>query len=139
MEVSKPSSPKVTQVPVLQLGDILIVPVPEELRDSDGVALEAELTATIYQTGAKGVLLDLTIVQTVDSFLGRLLTEIGEVCGLLGAQTVLVGIQPPIAVTLVELGLDLSGVQTAANTVRGMALVRKLIAQESLGDRHDGR
>jgi rsbT antagonist protein RsbS len=84
-------------------------------------------------------MLDVSVVETLDSFLGRLLGEIGKTAQLLGAQTVIVGIQPAIAVTLVELGLDFSGIHTALDTTRGMKLLHRLMARNEMRDGHNGR
>lgn len=118
------------RVPILQVEDVLIATVQEELRDRDALSLQEELTATLERTGARGVLLDLSIVETVDSFLGRLLNDIAAGSRLMGAQTVLVGIQPAVAITLVELGLELRGVHTALTAERGRALLHRLMARE---------
>jgi rsbT antagonist protein RsbS len=114
----------VARVPVVRLGDILVATVHEELLDRDALALQAELSATLERTGAHGVLLDVSVVETVDSFLGRLLNDIAASTRLLGARTVVVGIQPAVAVTLVELGLELKGVLTALDAERGMRLLQ---------------
>ena len=118
---------------LVQLGDTLVATVQETLHDRDALALQAELGAALERTGARGLLLDVSVVETVDSFLGRLLSEIAAGARLLGAQTVVAGIQPPVAITLVELGLGLPGVRTALDPERGMALLRRLIAAEEAG------
>lgn len=118
------------RVPVIRVGDALIATVQEELRDRDAVELQAAVTGILEHTGARGVLLDLSAVATVDSFLGRLMNDIAAATRLLGAQTVVVGIQPAVAITLVELGLELKGVHTALTPEKGLALLRRLIALE---------
>lgn len=118
------------RVPIVLVGDTLIATVQEDLRDADAMNLQEQLTERLEKTGARGVLLDLSIVDTVDSFLGRLIHDIAQVSRLLGAQTVVAGVQPAVAVTLVELGLDLQGVATALNAEQGLARVHKLVAQE---------
>jgi rsbT antagonist protein RsbS len=122
------------RVPIVRVGGTLIATVQEDLRDRDAVELQINLTEQLERTGATGVLLDLSIVETVDSFLGRLLHDIARVTRLLGAQTVVVGLQPAVAVTLVELGLELPDVPTALNADRGMALLKKLLRES----RRDG-
>jgi rsbT antagonist protein RsbS len=117
----------VARVPIVRIGDTLIASVQEELRDSDGLQLQEELSLGLERYSARGVLLDLSAVQTVDSFLGRLLNDIAVETRLLGAQTVVVGIQPAVAITLVELGLELRGVRTALDPERGMRLLRRLV------------
>lgn len=118
------------RVPVIQVHDTLIATVQEELRDRDALRLQEELIRALERSGARGVLLDLSSVETVDSFLGRLLHDIGAGTRLLGAHTVVVGIQPAVAITLVELGLELNGVATALNAEKGMALLRRLVTRE---------
>jgi len=123
------------RVPVIRIGDTLIATVQDDLRDRDAIELQTNLTTQLERTGARGVLLDLSIVETVDSFLGRLMHDVARVSRLLGAHTVVVGLQPAVAVTLVELGLQLPGVPTALSADKGMALLRKLRREE----RRNGR
>ena len=111
------------RVPIVRVGDILLATIQEDLHDRDAVALQEALTGELERTGASGVLLDFSVVQTVDSFLGRTLNDVVAAIRLLGAQTVVVGIQPAVAVTLVELGLELKGVRTALDSERGMRLL----------------
>lgn len=118
------------RVPIIQLDDLLIVTVLEELRDHDALALQEDLAEALQRARARGVLLDLSVVETIDSFLGRLLGEIAAGARLLGATTVVAGIQPAVAITLVELGLELRGIHTALNPRKGMALLRRLTAGE---------
>jgi rsbT antagonist protein RsbS len=117
----------VARVPIVRLGQTFIATVQEELRDSDALALQEELSYALERTGARGVLLDLSTVQTIDSFLGRLLNDTAAELRLLGAQTVVVGIQPAVAVTLVELGLELKGIRTALDVDRGLRLLGRLV------------
>ena len=119
------------RIPIVRIGDVLVAQVQEELRDRDALGLLDELTALLERTGSLGVLVDLSAVETVDSFLGRLLNDIAASTRLLGARTVLVGIQPAVAVTLVELGLELKGVQTALDPERGMRLLRSRLASNA--------
>jgi rsbT antagonist protein RsbS len=123
------------RVPIVRIGETLIASVQEDLRDRDALDLQEQLTAQLEKTGARGVLLDLSVVQTVDSFLGRLIHDIARVTRLLGAQTVVVGLQPAVAITLVELGLDLEGVRTSLDAERGLTLLRQLLAREARGRR----
>jgi rsbT antagonist protein RsbS len=120
------------RIPIIKIGQTLVITVQEDLRDRDAIELQVELGAALERTGASGVLLDISVVEMVDSFLGRLLAEIATGARLLGAETVVVGMQPAVAITLVELGLNLKGVHTALDTERGMAALRRLIAA---GDR----
>jgi rsbT antagonist protein RsbS len=117
----------VARVPVIRLGELLIATVQDELRDSDAIALQEDLTAALEHTGARGVLLDLSAVETLDSFLGRLLNDTAAEMRLLGAQTVIVGIQPAVAITLVELGLELKGIRTALTADKGLHMLRQLV------------
>lgn len=119
-----------TRVPIIRLGDTLIATVQEELGDSDALALQEDLSTSLERTGARGILLDLSAVQTVDSFLGRLINETAAEMRLLGAVTVIVGMQPAVAITLVELGLQLSGVHTALNPDKGMRLLRRVLRSD---------
>jgi rsbT antagonist protein RsbS len=123
----------------VQLGDLLVAAVQEELRDTDALALQAELSETLERTGARGVILDLSIVETVDSFLGRLLNDVAVGARLMGAQTVVVGIQPAVAITLVELGLELKGIRTALNSEKGLALLRRLLGPPGRDGERRGR
>jgi rsbT antagonist protein RsbS len=128
------------RVPIIRVGDALIATVQEELRDRDALDLQAALHEAVVRTGAWGVLLDLSAVETVDSFLGRLLSETAAGVRLLGAHTVVVGIQPAVAITLVELGLTLRGVHTALDAPRGLALLRRLaVGGDSRGRPARGR
>jgi rsbT antagonist protein RsbS len=117
----------VSTIPIVHIGDTLIATVQEEMRDRDGLKLQEDLSEGLEKSGAHGVLLDLSAVETVDSFLGRLLNEIASEMRLLGAHTVIVGIQPAVAVTLVELGLELKGVRTALNPEKGLRMLRGLV------------
>lgn len=116
------------RVPIIRVGEVLVATIQEDLHDSDAVQLQEELTAQLERTSARGVLLDFTLVETVDSFLGRMLNDVVLAIRLLGATTVVVGIQPAVAVTLVELGLELRGVRTALDAERGMRLVHTSLA-----------
>ena len=118
------------RVPIIKVGQVLIVSVTEELYDHDALVLQEDLNSALERTAAGGVLLDVSAVETVDSFLGRLLNEITMGARLLGAETVISGIQPSVAVTLVELGLELRGVHTALNSEKGLALLQRRMAQE---------
>lgn len=124
------------RVPIIHVGDTLIATVLEDLNDRDALALHEELGGRLEQTGVRGVLLDLTAVETVDSFLGRLLNDLAVHTQLMGARTVVVGIQPAVAITLVELGLQLTGVHTALNPIKGRILLRRLLAQDDTRGRN---
>ena len=118
------------QVPIVRVGEVLLATVQEDLLDQDALDLQVRLGEALERTNARGVLIDVSVVETVDSFLGRLLNETASGARLLGAQTVVVGIQPAVAITLVELGLELQGVRTAPDATKGLALLHRLIARE---------
>jgi rsbT antagonist protein RsbS len=120
----------VARVPVVRIGEILIATVQEDLYDRDALDLETRLTEMLAETGARGVLIDLSTVEMLDSFLGRLIGEIAASSRLMGAQTVVVGMRPAVALTLVELGIELRGIRTALNAAKGQALLMRLIADE---------
>lgn len=120
------------RAPVLRIGSTLVVTVLEDLHDRDAMTLQTELLGQLERTGATGVLLDLSVVEIVDSFLGRMLNDIAVGVRLLGAQMVVVGIQPAVAITLVELGLELKGVRTAVNADRGLARLKRLVSASKL-------
>lgn len=111
------------RIPILKLGSALLVTVQVDMHDRLAVALEEDLSEKIISSGASGVLIDISGLEIVDSFIGRMLDNIAAVSRLLDAQTVVVGMRPAVAITLVELGLSLTGVRTALNVERGMALI----------------
>lgn len=125
-------------VPIIRLRDTLIATVQEELYDRDALQLQEDLGRLLETGRVRGVLLDLSAVSTVDSFLARLIGNIASMSRLLGANTVVVGIQPAVAVTLVEFGLHLPEVRTALNAEKGLALLDRLLREESGGRRSDG-
>jgi rsbT antagonist protein RsbS len=114
----------VERIPILKLGDALLVTIQVDMHDQLAQALEEDLTAEIVRVGARGVLIDISALEVVDSFIGRMLDTIAAVSRMLDADTVVVGMRPAVAITLVELGLSLKGVKTALNVDRGMALIR---------------
>jgi rsbT antagonist protein RsbS len=120
----------VARVPIIHIGGILIATVLEDLYDRDALHLQEELGNLIERTGAHGVLLDFSVVEIVDSFLGRMINDIAAGSRLLGAHTVVVGIQPAVAMTLVELGLELTGVQTALNPEKGLAILQQRLDRD---------
>ena len=112
------------RIPILKFGDALLVTIQVDMHDRLAVALEEDLTSKIVAFNAKGVLIDISALEIVDSFIGRMLDNIAAVSRILDASTVVVGMRPAVAITLVELGLSLSGVKTALNVERGMALIK---------------
>ncbi|MBD0844710.1 STAS domain-containing protein [Streptomyces sp. TRM68416] len=116
-------SPVPGRVPVRRLDDVLLVAVQGDLHDGAAQQLQQDVVAAIAHSGATGVIIDIAEVDVVDSFLGRVLAEIAANAELLAAETVVSGMRPAVAITLVELGMDLPGLRTALNTERAMGLV----------------
>jgi rsbT antagonist protein RsbS len=114
------------RIPIIQFRDFLLVSIQVEVHDRLVLNLQSDLAEAINKTGVHGVLIDISAVEIVDSFVGRMLANVASVGRLLGATTVVVGIQPAIAITLVELGLTLDGVHTALDTESGMELLNRL-------------
>ena len=111
------------RVPILKLGDLLLVSIQIDLDDHTALALQDDLSDRIVATGARGVLIDISALEIVDSFIGRMLSTIASVAKVLDADTVVVGMRPAVAITLVELGLSLHGVRTALDVERGIRLL----------------
>lgn len=111
------------RVPILKLGRILLVSIQIDLQDQTAIALQEDLSDRIVETGATGVLIDISAVEIVDSFIGRMLSTIASISRVLDAETVVVGMRPAVAITLVELGLSLGGVRTALDVEKGMRLL----------------
>lgn len=120
------------RIPILRMGEFLLVTIQVDMQDELAMRLQDDLTNAIHNKGAKGVLIDISALEMVDSFIGRMIADISAMATILDARTVLVGMQPAVAITLVELGLSLPGVATALNVDRGMQLLRR-----SLDDSHD--
>jgi rsbT antagonist protein RsbS len=112
------------RVPILRLGKCLLVTVQVDMHDQLALTLQDDLTQKIVATGARAVLIDISALEMVDSFIGRMLGNLAAMSRVLDAQTVVVGMQPAVAITLVELGLSLPGIRTALNLDAGLALVR---------------
>lgn len=111
------------RVPVLRIGDVLLVSIQIDLQDHIAIQLQDDLSERIVETGAKGVLIDISALEIVDSFVGRMISTTAAVSRVLDAETVVVGMQPAVAITLVELGLTLDGVRTALDVDRGLAIL----------------
>jgi rsbT antagonist protein RsbS len=111
------------RIPILQMGKYLLVTIQVDMQDQTAIALQEDLAARIEATGARGVLIDISALEIVDSFIGRMLASISGIAKVLDATTVVAGMQPAVAITLVELGLSLQGVLTALNVERGMQLL----------------
>src|SRR5262249_6083511 len=112
------------RIPILRMGEFLLVSIQVDMHDQMALALQDDLTTKIEKTGARGVLIDISALEMVDSFIGRMIANISSMSRILDAHTVVVGMQPAVAITLVELGLSLPGVKMALNVERGMALLR---------------
>ncbi|CAM5675552.1 hypothetical protein SAVIM338S_07162 [Streptomyces avidinii] len=125
------------QVPVLRIGQVLLVSIQTDLDDHAVMRLQDDLAAAVVDSGAHGVVIDITAVEIVDSFVGRMLSTIASISRLLDAQTVVVGMRPAVAITLVELGLSLGGVRTALTLDKGLRMLEQARAS-SLGGRAAG-
>jgi rsbT antagonist protein RsbS len=119
-------------VPILKIGRSLLVPIQVDLSDQSAIALQHELAERIVATGAKGVLIDISSLEIVDSFIGRMLASMASVSRVLDATSVVVGMRPAVAITMVELGLSLGGVHTALNVEKGTELLAKLTSNGHL-------
>ena len=113
-------------VPILRLADALLVSIQVDLQDDDVMALQEELAEKIVDTSARGVIIDISAVDIVDSFIGRMFSSIAALSRVLDAETVVVGMRPAVAITLVELGLSLDGVRTALDLEKGLAILARL-------------
>jgi rsbT antagonist protein RsbS len=128
------------KIPILRMGPFLLVTIQVDMHDRLAFTLQNDLTEMISRTGACGVLIDISSLEMVDSFMGRMLANISSMSRVLDASTVVVGMQPAVAITLVELGLSLAGVRTALNVEKGMSLLKTsdrrplLEAEEDAGD-----
>jgi len=116
------------KIPILRMGKMLLVTIQVDLYDRLAETLEADLVQEIKKTGAQGVLIDISAVSIIDSFMGRIIGNIATISKIMDAETVVVGMQPAVAITLVELGLPLNGVLTALNVEKGMDLLRNKIS-----------
>lgn len=115
------------QIPILKMGKFLLVTIQIDLYDRLATNLETNLVQMVNKTGARGVLIDISALSIVDSFMGRILGNIGSMSKIMDAETVVVGMQPAVAITLIELGLELKGVYTALNVEKGMELLTSKI------------
>jgi len=120
----------VERIPILRMGDFLLVTIQVDMHDELAITLQDDLSERISKTSARGVLIDISALDMVDSFIGRMIGTISGLSKIMDAETVLVGMQPAVAITLVELGLTLPGVITALNVERGMNLLRERVQSE---------
>ncbi|MGQ9549953.1 MAG: STAS domain-containing protein [Roseiflexus sp.] len=121
------------RIPILKIGDVLIASIQVALHDASAVQFKDDLLQKIYDTKARGLIVDLTAVDVVDSFIGRLISDIASMAGLMGTKVVITGLQPAVAITLVELGLELTGVMTALNLEKGLAILRRQAEEDADG------
>ena len=122
------------RIPILRMGEFLLVTIQVDMHDQLALTLQDDLTAQIERTGATGVLIDISALEMVDSFIGRMIANISGMSRIMDASTVVVGMRPAVAITLVELGLSLAGVQTALTVDRGMQRLRADLAGKESGD-----
>jgi rsbT antagonist protein RsbS len=122
------------RIPILKMGRALLVTIQVDMHDRLAGVLEEDLTNKIVEASAHGVLIDISALEIVDSFMGRMLDNIASVSRVLDAETVVVGMRPAVAITLVELGLSLSGIKTALNVERGMALLQNRFDEQEAVD-----
>ncbi|HEY1760596.1 MAG TPA: STAS domain-containing protein [Bryobacteraceae bacterium] len=122
------------RIPILKMGEFLLVTIQVDMHDRLALTLQDDLTAQIVKQKSRGVLIDISTLEMVDSFIGRMLGSIASMARLLGADTVVVGMQPSVAITLVELGLSMKGIRTALDVEKGMTALRAAV----LASREDG-
>ena len=126
------------RIPILRMGKYLLVTIQVDMHDRLAMQLQEDLTSRIAKEQSRGVLIDISALDIVDSFIGRMLADIAGMSRILDAQTVVVGMQPAVAITLVELGLSLSGVRTALDVERGMTLLEQSIGEAAFAGHQDG-
>ncbi len=112
------------RIPILKVGRVLVVPIQVDMDDHTVIHLQERILAELERTGARGVLIDISLLEMVDSFIGRMLSDIAAMARIMDARTVVVGMRPAVAITLVELGLELRGVETVLNVDEGIKLLR---------------
>jgi rsbT antagonist protein RsbS len=120
------------RIPILRMGQFLLVTIQVDMHDRLALTLQEDLTSRITDFGSRGVLIDISSLEIVDSFIGRMLANIAGIARVLDADTVVVGMQPAVAITLVELGLSLPGVRTALNVEKGVALLNAAVASSGI-------
>jgi len=126
------------KIPILKMGDFLLVTIQVDMHDQLAMTLQEDLTNQIANFASKGVLIDISSLEIVDSFIGRMLANIAAMSRVLDAQTVLTGMQPAVAITLVELGMSLPGIRTALNVERGMELLKQFASRDTESEEDDG-
>jgi rsbT antagonist protein RsbS len=128
----------VERIPILKMGQFLLVTIQVDMHDRLALTLQDDLTEQIVKSRAHGVLIDISALEMVDSFIGRMLSNIANMARLLDAQTVVVGMQPSVAITLVELGLPMKGIRTALDVEKGMQTLRMYLGMNDHGQDGDG-
>lgn len=118
------------RIPILKMGDYLLITIQVDMHDKLALTLQNDLTEQIVRYKSKGILIDISALEIVDSFIGRMLGIIASMSRLLDAETVVVGMQPAVAITLVELGLSMKGIRTALNVEKGMTVLRNSLEEE---------
>jgi rsbT antagonist protein RsbS len=124
----------VERIPILKMGEYLLITIQVDMHDKLALTLQNDLTEQIVQYKSKGILIDISALEIVDSFIGRMLGIIASMSRLLDAETVVVGMQPAVAITLVELGMSMKGIRTALNVEKGMLVLRNSLREQG----HDG-
>jgi rsbT antagonist protein RsbS len=124
------------RIPILKMSEFLLVTIQVDMHDRLALLLQEDLTSRIVSAKARGVLIDISVLEMVDSFIGRIIGNIAAMSRILGAETVVVGMQPSVAITLVELGMSLPGVRTALNVEKGMTLLRNSLDKDRDEDSH---
>jgi rsbT antagonist protein RsbS len=118
------------RIPIIKIGNFLIVSIQVDMHDKLAIQLQSQILEEIEKTGAKGVLIDISVLEMVDSFIGRMLSGMASMASIMDAAVVIVGMQPAVAITLVELGLEMPGVDTALNMEKGMEMLERRIKDE---------
>ncbi|MDT3719574.1 STAS domain-containing protein [Pseudomonas oryzihabitans] len=126
------------RIPILKLGPFLLLSIQVDMHDQLALDLQEDLTEQIVRHKAKGVLIDISALEIVDSFIGRMLSHIAQVSRILDAKVIVVGMQPAVAITLVELGLSLEGIATALNMEKGMRRLEAMVAADELPGKSEG-
>jgi len=118
------------RIPIIKIGNFLIVSIQVDMHDKLAIQLQSQILEEIEKTGAKGVLIDISVLEMVDSFIGRMLSGMASMASIMDAAVVIIGMQPAVAITLVELGLEMTGVDTALNMEKGMEMLERRIRGE---------
>jgi rsbT antagonist protein RsbS len=120
------------RIPIIRIKDFLIVSIQVDMHDKLAIQLQSQILSEIEKTGAKGVLIDISVLEMVDSFIGRMLSGMASMASIMDAAVVIVGMQPAVAITLVELGLEMPGVDTALNMEKGMEMLENRIIEQDI-------